>query len=91
VEEIESLFRHVLISLVAIASHDKYPYVHEFETDDYKELVADIEDMRDSLLSTVYEEGEDSFALEEVPPPLLHEAQQVFAKCLKHFVHGRYQ
>lgn len=90
-EEIESLVRHVLISLIAIAAHDKYPYIYEVETDDYEAFMNDLDEMRDSLLYTIVEEGEDSFALEKVPPPLLEEAQQVLSRCLHHFIHKKYQ
>lgn len=93
-EQIETLFRHALISLVAIASHEKFPGFYDapegMEAEDYEDLLSELEIMRDNILETVYEEGEDALTLEDFSAPLLQETKQVFEYCLKHFVYRKF-
>jgi len=67
--------------------------VYEVEdvSEDYLEMLDDLEDMREELLAIASEDGEDAISLEDIPPPVLSEAKQVFLKCLKLFVYNRYQ
>lgn len=92
-DQIETLFRHALISLIAIASHEEFAGFYQapdgMSADDYEELLAELDWMKEVILDKVYDDGEEAICLEDFTSPLLQETKQVFEYCLKHFVYRK--